>query len=855
MKKMMLIAAIAAGYACVRADTLTSQDYVRDGLIAHWDAIDNAGAGTHVSNATTWKNLVAGGMDLTLSSGGTWAEGNALKASGSALAAYGPTTITYKAMEALFTNERSDPSIWLFGSGGSKYLAIGMNATMWCNNRGITTFTRSKIGTYSLSWSNDQAAYIDGVATAYGNYSDTWGYGPEYVHLGIRYNSYGFKGKYHAIRLYDRPLTAAEVAYNRAVDAQRFLGVGPHTWTGSSGGDWAAVANWEVNGAAATCAPGATSLVSVASSTVSVNADATVARIELGATSKLSIAAGCAVGALVVMRNGVAVPRGIYTGTGTGGTQVDWLEGEGVLRVAGGKANIPTRFPAPAADGWYEFGMATGGTYGYNGTSGTPHAGQHFIVGDHPIWDEYVFPAGAKLRLVGYILLETVPAGLFSAYDVSGTKRIYVNGTQAFADGTKFTIPNGCVFRCQPYQWVLDDSEADKWWCTAATGNQFTYTDDIENNGQHAIYGDGTQTARQTFSGHITGTGEIYISSFSKQGRFTGGYAANLKLGGGSNGCALWFDTTTITGGISSTTLHGCWVTGNNGKYGTNTAYSANAILFGKDNSAATADHELTIGTLTGNAGDTTDIPSGKRWRRGGHVIVWGNNTVHVNELKEGLHVVARREDQHCSNGWIGSAACKGIGNIVVDRFTSGSLYPSTNINVKIGTVVAASKIDYTYQSDAINGMVLDITNTCNSGAIVKAADLGMLPARISGFAGKVQLTDTATKSWTMPIDFTHGTNSLYNTVGCIGSGTLDSAPASGSIDVTFPTTGDKPEKGEYALARFTSGGDKLAGWTVTLNGQAAAYAIVSGMKVEVQKDATGLWLKVHEPGVTVFVR
>ena len=72
---------------------------------------------------------------------------------------------------------------------------------------------------------------------------------------------------------------------------------------------------------------------------------------------------------------------------------------------------------------------------------------------------------------------------------------------------------------------------------------------------------------------------------------------------------------------------------------------------------------------------------------------------------------------------------------------------------------------------------------------------------------------------------------------------------------MTFPTTGDRPVRGQYALARFASGGDKLAGWTVTLNRQTVDSAIVSGMKVEVQKDATGLWLKVNKPGVTIFIR
>ena len=53
--------------------------------------------------------------------------------------------------------------------------------------------------------------------------------------------------------------------------------------------------------------------------------------------------------------------------------------------------------PTPAADGWYEFGLEGGSS------------GQKLLVGDHPIWGDYLFPEGAKLRLKGYILLEPVP--------------------------------------------------------------------------------------------------------------------------------------------------------------------------------------------------------------------------------------------------------------------------------------------------------------------------------------------------------------------------------------------------------------------------------------------------------------
>ena len=72
---------------------------------------------------------------------------------------------------------------------------------------------------------------------------------------------------------------------------------------------------------------------------------------------------------------------------------------------------------------------------------------------------------------------------------------------------------------------------------------------------------------------------------------------------------------------------------------------------------------------------------------------------------------------------------------------------------------------------------------------------------------------------------------------------------------MTFPTTGDRPVRGQYALARFASGGDKLAGWTVTLNGQAVETTIVNGMEIRTKKDETGLWLDVRQPGVTLIIR
>ena len=78
MKKMLMAATVAAVCACVQADTVAG--YVQDGLIGHWDGIDNAGTGTHDPAATTWKDLTGKTGDFTIqTSVASFTGGNALK--------------------------------------------------------------------------------------------------------------------------------------------------------------------------------------------------------------------------------------------------------------------------------------------------------------------------------------------------------------------------------------------------------------------------------------------------------------------------------------------------------------------------------------------------------------------------------------------------------------------------------------------------------------------------------------------------------------------------------------------------------------------------------------------------------
>ena len=244
MKTKLALACALLSTIAARAD-VSSADYVQDGLVAHWDAIDNAGRGVHDSNATNWVNLVGGGMDLIVDKG-VWGASE-LYCDG-VLAAHATNTLEYLTLEIVFNNAKTGANAWLFSNGVNKYCVLAGGRVQWCNYRGITTFSYNTTGSHTLSWVNDKAAYIDGASTSYGDYNDYWNIGPRYVHLGIRAddNKHAFIGKYFSIRAYNRELTAEEIAANAAVDTARFGN--PHAKPGTAvDGDmwyWAAGLNW-----------------------------------------------------------------------------------------------------------------------------------------------------------------------------------------------------------------------------------------------------------------------------------------------------------------------------------------------------------------------------------------------------------------------------------------------------------------------------------------------------------------------------------------------------------------------------------------------------------------------------------
>ena len=865
--KTSIIGVVAlAGLAC-HAAGLTSASYVQDGLVVQLDAIDNTGTGTHNASATVW-SAVKGGVSVTLQGGAAWT-GRYLDTTPAGhtitgMPGYRRDSLTIETAINIISNGmlsgQTDAYPRIFAHYDNCTIHFSKSGTWGCfymnqhDKRPGVAFRTGTIAAYSGS--ERYAIAVDGVQ------KDTSTY-PAHTNLqkdAATWNLNGYSGylhgHYYAFRYYDRMLSMDELKQNTTIDKLRFWS---YTFTGTGGEtDWSAVSWIAPEGAtAAMPSTGTNAFVQIANAEVDVSAADTIglAGLSLEDDATLDIADGAVAAVKVLYVEGVAIPRGLYTGSGTGANGVSWLKGNGILKVAGvGHDDFPSIFLEPGADGWFQFGTATGE---YGNKASYAGSTKEYFIGEYVDWNKYCFPVGGnnKLRLVGYSLINAIPANTFSTVDISQATIVQLYESQMFKDGSEAAIPNHVILRYQPGRWEYDEATGRYY---RMDNNSNPYVGDIHLLGTEAVLRVSSDNGLKSehFTGLFHGNGKLIFAAWGNIARFSGGFALNNYISSFPQGSFVWIDTTSVT-----SRLEGITFAKSTAEYASNpnSGYRVSGLYFGKDRSAETADHELYLKFLNGMARTETSTTTGIRIRGGSVLGVWGGNTVHAGYVSAdgSLHVLAQPQDLKPStvNNWQFNAVGAGIGNFVVDEMRANSkLCLSSNVNVKVGSVLANVCFDYTFVTNGTNISTLDITNSCVATATVTANDIISLPARLSGFAGTVSLVETGTKSYTMPIDMTQGTNVLYNTVGCIGSGALASAPASGTINATFPT--DVPlVKGEYALARFTSGGEALANWTVTLNGLPQQEQQVGKLKVSVVKDATGLWLKVARSGLTAIFR
>lgn len=227
--------------------------YAFEGLFAYWDAIDNQATGTHNASATNWKDLMNGYEWSALISDGTqtWAwENNAL--------AFNPTATggtnsqnknTFscprmgtglRTLEVVFTPENltgcvgefTSDKTGLSNSGGQTIGVIAndnsfiIKSTQSGYSAGTITGIRSISATYDSSYASLKAYKNGQEVTTRVNSHSFLAYLSHDMMLGSQdtgtTKTYAFKGKVHAIRFYNRELTADEIASNYALDVSRY---------------------------------------------------------------------------------------------------------------------------------------------------------------------------------------------------------------------------------------------------------------------------------------------------------------------------------------------------------------------------------------------------------------------------------------------------------------------------------------------------------------------------------------------------------------------------------------------------------------------------------------------------------
>ena len=225
--------------------------YVTRGLIAQWDGIDNVGTGEYDAGATAWVDLCGNstpfeGDALTFGFGAATVTGARVTATCSKLGtSYGPVTMECCGFATRFAQDGSAQDFFALGAGchlffqgaannfGVEYVKDG--ATGWHtldggnmsgNSFSVSSHAITDHNTWTLSQAdNSRKIYLRGVngdfSAGKGWYSSKATYSQV---VSIGYANGGVDFRYQAVRVYDRQLSDAEIAYNAAIDRIRFEG-------------------------------------------------------------------------------------------------------------------------------------------------------------------------------------------------------------------------------------------------------------------------------------------------------------------------------------------------------------------------------------------------------------------------------------------------------------------------------------------------------------------------------------------------------------------------------------------------------------------------------------------------------
>lgn len=242
MKKLLFV---VAAFACaeVLAECLVL-DYVQDGLLGHWDAIDNQGYAAHSDSATTWVDVVSG---RSFALYGATVNANSIAFAGNSnscglLSADDSAATFAKAangtVELVFSTESTANWVALqsassgcaaFGRYSGNFIQSNSSSAMLPGS--AVTLGTDQPNTVAIRYTSGMVAvntsgetYVNGESKTTLGSREYWSGAGAQTLIGKRGNgAMPFSGKIYAIRVYSRRLTAEEIAHNAELDRQRFV--------------------------------------------------------------------------------------------------------------------------------------------------------------------------------------------------------------------------------------------------------------------------------------------------------------------------------------------------------------------------------------------------------------------------------------------------------------------------------------------------------------------------------------------------------------------------------------------------------------------------------------------------------
>ena len=226
-----LLALKAQNWRAAKKSGPTARDYVQDGLLGMWDAIENVGWGQHDSSSRTWVDIV-GGNNLSLVDSFVFDDASLIMTPPESGYATLSRATTWRTAEVVFRaqapvgqcvispNRNGDR--WMIEYQEGRFDTGNINNP---NNirvgAGYLPGSYAHVGFTKDANGNTTAGFYNGAPANDGIYNDWFGQGSKNFGGTLLNNRY-FRGEFFSVRMYTRELTAAEVAANYTVDKARF---------------------------------------------------------------------------------------------------------------------------------------------------------------------------------------------------------------------------------------------------------------------------------------------------------------------------------------------------------------------------------------------------------------------------------------------------------------------------------------------------------------------------------------------------------------------------------------------------------------------------------------------------------